>query len=123
MQPTSGLRRGGGGAFGAQQASFGSEGCRGLEDSWQCGPPRGLRSQLHARECDPGGEVEEGGSSVPPRARFTGSQVIQDGGLVLCGGWQSPCQRRPLPGGGDDRSRGDRGLSTLPCTLGVGGVG
>src|SRR5829696_219832 len=48
MQPTSGLRRGGGGAFGAQQASFGSEGCRGLEDSWQCGPPRGLRSQLHA---------------------------------------------------------------------------
>ena len=50
---------------------------------WQCGPPRGLRSQLHARECDPGGEVEEGGSSVPPRARFTGSQIIQDGGLVL----------------------------------------
>ena len=104
-------------------AAFGPEGRRGLADSWQRGPHRGLRSRLHAHEGEPGGEVEEGGSNVPLRPRFTGSQVVQGGRLLLRRRRRSPCKRRPFPGGGDDRGGRDRGLSALPCTLGAGGVG
>src|ERR687894_2016051 len=117
MQSAAGFRQGRGGIPGAQPAWFGPEGRRGVEDSRQRGPLRGLRSRLHAHEGEPCGEVEEGGPSVPPWARAASGQAVQGRELVLRRGRQPPRQRGTLSRGRDDRGGCDRVLPTLWCTL------
>src|SRR5919112_4818590 len=120
MQSAAGLRQA---TPGAQPAWFGPEGRRGVEDSRQRGPLRGLRSRLHAREGEPCGEVDDGGPSVSPRARPASGQAVQGRERVLRRGRQSPRQRSPLSRGGDDRGGCDRVLPALWCTLEAASVG